>query len=166
MLSLRRFKWSKTTLFTALAVLSIYAVTGYTDHVKDESGELWDDKVLWQIATGDHEWNNTDTYSYHYMYVENNLNTWVDLTYKWRHELKQGNAVLKSDQSGNLSSPLRIASGDIYSTSGWLNTGTAGGILPGNYKIKSTTKIKMENGHNRIQDWLSVSKTTDFVVEE
>ena len=166
MLSLRRFKRSKTMLLTALAVLSIYAVTGYTDHVAQDNGELWNDQVLWQIATGDHEWNNTDTYSYHYMYVENNLNTWVDLTYKWKHELKQGNAVLKSDQSGNLSNPLRIASGDTYSTSGWLNTYTAGGIPDGDYSIKSTTKIKMRNGHGFSQDWLPISKITRFEVGE
>ncbi len=52
MLSLGRFK---STLFIALAVLLIGAVIGYTEHVEDESGELWNDQVLWQIATGKHE---------------------------------------------------------------------------------------------------------------
>ena len=166
MLSIRRFKRSRTTLFTALAVLLIGVVTVYASHVEQRNGELWNDQVLWQIATGDHEWSNTDTYSYHYMYVENNLNTWVDLTYKWSHELKQGNVVLESDQSGNLSNPLRIASGDTYSTSGWLSTNTVGGIPAGQYSIKSTTKIKMRNGHGFSQNWLPVSKTTSFTVEE
>ena len=119
-----------------------------------------------QIAAGDHEWTNNDTYSYHYLYVENNLNTWVDLTYKWSHKLKQGNVVLESDQSGNLSNPLRITSGNTYSTSGWLSTNTVGGIPAGEYSIKSTTEIKMRNGHGFSQDWLSVPKTTHFEVEE
>lgn len=166
MLSLRRFKRSKTTLLTALAVLSIYAVTGYTDHVAQNNGKLWDDQVLWQIATGDHEWSDTDTYSYHYMYVENNLNTWVKLTYQWKHEFKEGNVLLQSDQIGNASNPRTINSGDTYSTSGWLNTYTAGGIDPGNYSIKSTTKIKMKNGHGFSQDWIPISKITHFQVGE
>ena len=164
MLSLRRFKRSRTTLFTALAVLLICAVTGYAEHVSDKVG-TWK-QVWYQIATGDHDWNTTDTYSYHYMNIENNSNTWVDVTYKWRHELKQGNVVLQSDQSGNLSNPLRITSGNSYSTPGWLNTYTSGGIPAGDYKIKSTTKIKMRNGHGFSQDWISVSKTTSFTVEE
>ncbi len=163
MLTLGRFK---STLFIAIAVLLIGAVIGYTEHVEDESGELWNDQVLWQIATGDHDWNNTDTYSYHYMFVENNLNTWVKLTYKWKHEFKEGNALLKSDQTGNSSNPRTINSGDTYSTSGWLNTYTAGGIDDGRYSIKSTTKISMENGHGFSQDWLSVSKITRFTVLE
>ena len=163
MLSLGRFK---STLFIALAILLIGAVIGYTDHVKDKSGELWDDQVLWQIATGKHDWNDTDTYSYHYMYVENNLNTWVKLTYKWKHEFKEGNALLKSDQIGNAGRPRRINSGDTYSTSGWLNTYTAGGIDDGEYSIKSTTKISVENGHGFSEDLPSVSKTTRFTVGE
>lgn len=163
MLTLGRFK---LTLSVVLAVLLIGAMIGYADHVEQRNGELWNDQVLWQIATGDHEWNNTDTYSYHYMYVENNLNTWVKLTYKWKHEFKEGNVLLQSDQSGNSSNPRTINSGDTYSTSGWLNTYTAGGIPPGDYSIKSTTKIKMRNGHGFSQDWLSVSKTTHFEVEE
>ena len=166
MLSLRRSKGSSTTLFTALAVLSICVVTGYADHVVQSNGELWDDQVLWQIATGKHKWNNTDTYSYHYMYVENNLNTWVKLTYKWKHEFKEGSVLLASDQIGNEGRPRRINSGDNYSTEGWLNTYTAGGIDDGNYSIKSTTEIKLENGHGFSEELPPISKTTHFTVGE
>ena len=156
----------KATVLTVLAVLSVCAVTGYAAHVRDKSGHLWDDQVFYQIATGDHDWNDTDTYSYHYMNVENDLNTWVELTYKWKHELKQEDVVLKSDEIGNAGRPLRIESGETYSTSGWLNTYTAGGIPDGEYKIVSSTKIKLENGQGFIQDWISISKTTEFDVED
>ena len=158
-------KQHKTAMaFIALAALLICAVAGYAAHIKDIDG-TWK-SIYYHIATGDHDWNDTDTYSYHYMNIENNSNVWVDVTYKWKHELKQGNTVLKSDEIGNKGRPLRIQSGDTYSTSGWLNTHTAGGIDAGNYKIVSSTKIKMKNENGFSQDWISISKTTDFDVPE
>ena len=142
----------------------IGAVTGYAAHVSDKNG-TWKE-ALWQIATGDHWWNDTDTYSYHYMYVENRSNTWVDLTYKWIHQFKQGNIVLKSDQIWNRNRPLRIGRDNTYSTSGWLNTHTSGGIPDGNiYHIVSTTKIKMENGHGFTSIWYEISHTTRVDLE-
>ena len=88
------------------------------------------------------------------------------LPINWKHEFKEGDVLLKSDQIGNAGRARKINSGDTYSTSGWLNTYTAGGIDDGEYSIKSTTKISMENGHGFSEDLPSVSKTTRFTVGE
>lgn len=98
------------------------------------------------------------------MNIENNSNTWVDLTYKWTHKLKQNGTVLQSDQSTNESSePRRISAGDTYSVWGYLNTHTSGGIDPGRYTLVSTTQIKFENGLGFSQDVYIVAERVDTI---
>ena len=98
------------------------------------------------------------------MDVDNNSNTWVDLTYKWTHKLKKNGTVLQSDQASNESSgPRRISAGDTYFVQGYLNTYSSGGIDPGNYTLVSTTGIKFENGHGALQSDYIVAERVDAI---
>ncbi len=167
MLSLRPMQ---AMVLTVLAVLLICAVTGYATHlVHDiEDGE-WKD-VDYEIGTGAHWWNHTDTYTHHYMDIENNSNTWVKLTYKWTHTFKYKTGDLIDRiliEDGNPDRRPKIPAGDTYSTRGYLNTYVSGGIEPGTYPLVSTTQIKFKNGNGfSTSSWITARYVSNVIVDE
>ena len=160
----------KAMMFTALAVLLIGAVTGYATHlVHDIVDDEWK-KVDYEIGAGAHWWNNTDTYSHHYMNIENKSNTWVKLSYKWTHTFKYKTGDLIDRiliEDGDPDRRPKIRAGDTYSTRGYLNTSVSGGIDAGTYPLVSTTQVKFENGLGfSTASWITARYESNVIVDE
>ncbi len=168
MLSSRRFK---ATVLTALAALLIGVVAGYANHLVTDIVEGTWKSVDYEIGAGAHWWNDTDTYSHHYMDIENNSNTWVKLTYKWTHKFTYGNIVLTDqiliEEQNDSDRRPKIRAGDTYFVQGYLNTHTPGGIRPGTYEVESTTQIKFENGNGfKTASWTTARYVSNVEVPE
>lgn len=162
----------KAVVLTILAVLSICAVIGYADHlVHDIVKGTWKNRdVNYEIGTGAHWWNNTDTYSHHYMVIENNSNTWVKLTYKWTHTFKYKTGDLTDQiliKKGDPDRRPKIRAGDTYSTRGYLNTHVSGGIDAGRYPLVSTTQVKFENGNGfSTANWITARYESKVIADD
>ncbi|MYE88415.1 hypothetical protein F4X33_05405 [Candidatus Poribacteria bacterium] len=136
MLTSWRFKTA--ALLTLLVVVSVF--TGAAHALESRTGH--DNGISWYVAVGDFDWNSTDTYSWHEVFLNNTSDVLGTAYWGWWHTVVNVNTgqEMRWDKvtGGGDMSP-----GATVERSGWLNADISGLRNDRQYRIKGETYVRI-----------------------
>ena len=153
----------KVTLFTALAVLFVFAggilvltaavfaegdnsPHGNNSHV--HTNDTGEDDVDWIVKVGKLEWNGVSTYCWHSVYAINHRGNHAAGDWEWKHHVRnKDNTWSKTDKIWTRD--VTLNAGESLSSSGWTSIDLPS--TPGvEYRIEAYTRISLIKNRRNI----------------